>query len=164
MPVVIGSAPGAAQVELYRGAGCGDARVAAVSVEQLSNGLQVPVAENSTARFYGVAIAADGDRSACSEPVVYTEDSTPPRTRITLGPGVKTRKRTPVFRFTDIAEDPPGTTFLCKLDRGPWRACQTPWRVSRLRPKAHTVRVKAVDVAGNAETAGTKHRFKVIAR
>ena len=34
--------------------------------------------------------SAVGDSSACSDPVVYVEDSTAPRTRITMGPGVKT--------------------------------------------------------------------------
>ncbi len=104
----------------------------------------------------------DGNASACSPtPAVYTEDSTAPRTRITLGPGVVTRKRAAVFRFTDVTDET-GTAFLCKLDRGKWKSCQAPWRTPRLRAKAHTVRVKAVDAAGNQESVGAKSRFRVI--
>ena len=54
------------------------------------------VPENTATTFSAVSIGAQ--RSACSDPVTYTEDSLAPRTRITMGPGVKTRKRKAVFR------------------------------------------------------------------
>ena len=75
---------------------------------------------------------------------------------------MKTRKRVAVFRFTDVADEAPGTTFSCKFDRRPWRACQTPFRVSHLRFRVHTLKVKATDGAGNVETRGASRRFKVI--
>ena len=93
--------------------------------------------------------------------MTYIEDSLAPRTRITLGPGAKTRRRTAVFRFLDATGNP-GTTFLCRLDRGKWRACKTPRSFRRLRFGRHVVRVKATDAAGNRETVGAKRRFKVI--
>ena len=67
-----------------------------------------------------------------------------------------------VFRFADVSEDPPGTTFACKLDHRPWQACQSPLRLSHLRPKAHVLRIRATDAAGNQEAVGTMRRFKVI--
>ncbi len=96
--------------------------------------------DNATVTFYGVSIDGGNDRSPCSpDPAVYVEDSTTPLTRITMGPGVKTRKRTAVFRFLDSAGETPGTTFLCKLDRRKWRACAAPFRAKRLSRRAHTL-------------------------
>jgi hypothetical protein len=162
LPLVTGSISGAAGVHIYKNSACAGNPVASGPASQLATGFGVSVVENATTRFFGEAVDVNGKVSACSEPVVYTEDSTPPQTRITFGPGVKTRKRVAVFRFTDITDDPPGTTFLCKFDRGHWKACQTPLRLPRLRPKAHRLRVKAIDGAGNEEAAGTAWRFKVV--
>jgi hypothetical protein len=161
-PLVTGSAGGAGSVRIYKNAPCSGHPVTAGSAAQFAEGLAVPVAENATTRFYGEAVSADGKTSDCSDPVSYTEDSSPPQTRITFGPGVKTRKHVAIFRFDDIAEDPPGTTFRCKFDHGPWKACQAPLRLPRLRLKAHTLRVKGVDEAGNEETGGAAWKFKVV--
>jgi hypothetical protein len=161
-PLVVGSAPGAIRVQIYKNAACGGHPAAAVSAAQFADGVPIVVTANATTHFYGEAIAADGTVSDCSDSVSYVEDSSPPLTRITFGPGVKTRKRLAVFRFTDITEDLPGTTFLCKFDRGPWGACQAPLKLPHLRPKVHTLRVKAIDVAGNEEAVGASRRFKVV--
>ena len=161
-PSVTGTATGASRVQIYRNAACQGRPVASGSVAQLGDGFPIAVAENATTKFYGEAIDAAGKASDCSEPVSYVEDSSPPLTRITFGPGVKTRKRVAVFRFADIADDPTGTTFLCKFDRKPWKACQAPLKLPRLRPRAHVLRVKAIDAAGNEETAGASRRFRVI--
>jgi hypothetical protein len=161
-PLVTGSAVDAALVRIYKNAACSGHVAAAGTATQLAEGFAMPVIENATTRFYGEAVSADGKTSDCSDSVSYTEDSSPPQTHITFGPGVKTRKHVAVFRFDDIAEDPPGTTFLCKFDRGPWKACQTPLRLPRLRLKAHKLRVKGIDQAGNEETTGAAWKFKVV--
>lgn len=162
LPLVAGTAAGASSVQIYKNAACTGKPVASGSVSQLGDGLPVAVAENATTRFYGEAIDAAGKASDCSDPVSYVEDSTPPLTRITFGPGVKTRKHVAVFRFADISDDPPGTAFLCKFDRQPWKACQAPLRLPHLHLKTHTLRVRAVDAAGNEEVGGASRRFKVI--
>jgi hypothetical protein len=161
-PLVTASSSGAALVRIFKNAPCSGHPVIAGTAAQLAEGLPVPVAENATTRFYGEAVSADGKTSDCSDPVSYAEDSSPPQTRITFGPGVKTRKHVVVFRFDDITEDPPDTTFLCKLDRAPWKACQAPLRLPRLGLKAHTLRVKGVDQAGNEEAGGAAWKFKVV--
>jgi hypothetical protein len=162
-PLVTGSAPGAAKVEIFAEAGCKGAALVKGSASEFSAGLPVQVVDNATITFYGVSIDGGNDRSLCSStPAVYVEDSTRPLTRITMGPGVKTRKRTAVFRFLDSAGETSGTTFLCKLDRRKWRACATPFRAKRLSRKAHVFQVKAVDLAGNREERPAKRRFKVV--
>jgi len=163
-PRVTGVAPGAAVVRVYGNPDCDGSPLVKGAVGQLAGGFAIQVADDTTSRFYGVAVDEAGEPSSCSSSAaVYVEDSTPPATRITLGPGVKTRARSPVFRFTDATEEP-GTSFFCKLDKWGWRPCQTPWRVPRVGRKAHLVRVKAVDAAGNAEAIGAQRRFKVVSR
>jgi Ca2+-binding RTX toxin-like protein len=78
-------------------------------------------------------------------------DRTPPRTRIRSRPRAilttrKARARA-VFRFT---ANEGGASFRCKLDRKPYRPCVSP-RVYMLAPGRHTVRIFAIDRAGNAD-------------
>lgn len=162
-PLVAGSAPGAASVAIYGNSSCAGSPVASGSASDLTAGIPVSVAENGSTAFSARATDAAGQVSSCSEEALYVEDSEPPLTRITFGPGVKTRKRAPVFRFADVTDDPPGTNFSCRLNKQRWQPCQSPWRASHLRPgRPYTLAVRATDVAGNVEAAAVKRRFKVI--
>jgi hypothetical protein len=163
-PVVAGTAPGAATVKIFTNAGCSGVPVAKGTVAQLGTGFTLQVPNNVSVSFYGIAVGAGGGQSACSAAVTYVEDSTPPHTRITLGPASKTRSTSPVFRFADVTDDPPGTVFLCKVDRKKWKACRTPLHLHHLKLSSHVVRIKAIDTAGNVETPGAKRRFKVVPR
>jgi Ca2+-binding RTX toxin-like protein len=78
-------------------------------------------------------------------------DRTPPRTKIRARPRAvlnthKARARA-VFRFTANER---GSTFRCKLDRKSYRPCVSP-RAYMLAPGRHTVRIFAIDRAGNAD-------------
>ena len=53
-------------------------------------------------------------RAFCSAPVTYIEDSTPPRVRVTMGTGVKTRRTSAVFRFTECSASG-RDTLRCKV-------------------------------------------------
>ncbi|MFN8161226.1 MAG: hypothetical protein U0R52_09335 [Solirubrobacterales bacterium] len=163
-PRVEGSAPGASIVRLFTSASCNGTPLASGTPSQLGAGFAVHVDDNTTTNFFAEATDAAGNTSICSpSPTRYVEDSVAPKTLITLGPGVKTRMRTVVFRFRDASGDP-GTAFLCKLDRRRWAGCSTPRKFGRLRRGRHTVRIKAIDAAGNREARGAKRRFKVIRR
>ena len=163
-PRLTGSAPGATAVRIHDNPDCNGTPLASGTPAELTAGFPFQVEDNSSTDFFGIATDAAGNSSGCSAaPVTYVEDSLAPHTRITLGPGVKTQRRTAVFRFLDATGDL-GTTFLCKLDRGKWKACRTPRRFGKLRYGRHVVRVKAIDAAGNREQAGAKRRFKVIHR
>jgi hypothetical protein len=120
----------------------------------------VPVASNAETAFSAVSVGAQ--RSSCSSSVTYTEDSTAPHTRVTMGPGVKTRKHAAVFRFKDVTSDPPGTTFVCKVDKQKWKHCASPFHVKHLKLGSHTVRIRATDLAGNVERHPVKRSFKVV--
>lgn len=83
-----------------------------------------------------------------------------PRTRITLGPALKTRARRPGFRFVD-ATGQSGTTFICRVDRRPWRRCRSPQRLKRLRPGWHVFRIKGFN-SGLWEQRAVRRKFKVV--
>jgi hypothetical protein len=159
-PAVAGSAPGAGSVVLYADGTCSGTPVVKGSAAQLAAGFSVHVADNTTTIFSAVAVG--GQRSNCSGPVTYVEDSTAPVTRVTMGPGIKTRKRKVVFRFADVMEDPPGTSFFCRVDKAKWKPCASPFRLNHLRLSRYVVRIRAVDLAGNAEKTGAKRIFKVV--
>jgi hypothetical protein len=161
-PLVAGRAPGGTSVSVYATANCSGSPIAKGTPAQLSAGFQVSVSANTATAFSAVAIGAQ--HSSCSDPVTYTEDSTAPRTRITMGPGVKTRKHKAVFRFMDVTEDPPGTTFVCKLDKKKWKPCGSPFHMKHLTPGHHTVKIRATDIAGNVEPTPVKRRFTVVGR
>ncbi len=160
-PLVAGDAPGAGTVRVFADSNCGGAPVAGGSAAAFGAGLEVQVTDNATTVFTAVS-AADGKQSACSAPVTYVEDSIAPRTRITMGPGVKTRRHEAIFRFADTTEDPLGTSYFCKVDQQKWAQCGSPFKLRHLRPHSYVLRVKAIDSAGNAEANGTKRRFTVI--
>ncbi|MFN8162567.1 MAG: calcium-binding protein [Solirubrobacterales bacterium] len=88
-------------------------------------------------------------------------DRKPPRTKITKRPAklltTTRRHRRVVFRFTSSER---GSSFRCKLDRKPYRACSSP-RVYNLGLGRHAVRIDAIDAAGNADRTPALLRFQI---
>lgn len=84
-----------------------------------------------------------------------------PLTKITFGPAAKTRKRRPVFRFTD-ATGQPGTKFRCRVDRGRWTGCSSPTKLKRLSLGRHVLRVKGVNAVGVWSERAASRSFKVV--
>ena len=78
-------------------------------------------------------------------------DRTAPQTKITARPpavlATHRARRRVALRF---AASEAGASFRCKLDRQAYRACTSP-RFYWLAPGRHTIRVLAVDAAGNAD-------------
>ncbi|HXS46017.1 MAG TPA: calcium-binding protein [Solirubrobacterales bacterium] len=99
--------------------------------------------------------------SATQPPQRQLEDGTPPRTRILQGPQGRifsnARIRRVVFRFSS---NEPGSSFRCKLDKGPVKPCRSPSSYL-VRLGRHTVRVFAVDAAGNRDPSPALFRFQV---
>jgi subtilisin family serine protease len=86
-----------------------------------------------------------------------------PQTRIVKRPPatVRTRSRAVrlVFRF---GSNQTGATFLCKVDRGPYRACLSRF-ARRYTPGRHVLRVKARGAGGLLDPTPAVFRFRVIA-
>lgn len=81
-----------------------------------------------------------------------------PQTRIRRHPSHRTRDRSPTFGFSSSV---PGATFLCKLDRKPYKRCRTPLTLSRLDPGPHVFRVKA-RASGRSDPSPATYGFRVI--
>ncbi|MDX6622692.1 MAG: hypothetical protein QOE75_624 [Solirubrobacterales bacterium] len=59
---------------------------------------------------------------------------------------------------------PPGDTFLCKLDRQPFKPCRTPKKWHGLEAGRHRVAVVATDAAGNRDRTPAVRTFRMGAR
>ena len=78
----------------------------------------------------------------------WTVDATPPDTLITAGPALRVAVTAVTVAF---ASSEGGASFECKLDAGSWSFCASPHDVTGLAPGAHTLQVRAYDVAGTPD-------------
>lgn len=91
--------------------------------------------------------------------MVAPPDTTAPRTSIRKRPKKRTTAR--VARFVFGSSEP--ASFQCKLDRRKFRPCprRARFRVKRGR---HTIRVRAIDTAGNVDRTPARYGWKVVKR
>ena len=75
-------------------------------------------------------------------------DTAPPRTHFTKDAPRKTEKTKVKFKFTSSE---PASTFECKLDNEPFKACTSPKTVKHLDHGTHRFKVRAIDAAGNVD-------------
>ncbi|MFL5898297.1 MAG: hypothetical protein ACJ76D_07525 [Solirubrobacterales bacterium] len=91
------------------------------------------------------------------EPTPRGPDTTAPQTTIDHST-LRAATRTAKFWFS---ASEPAQGFLCQLDKGDFKPCGSPRSYRRLKPGGHTVRVAAVDIAGNADRTPAVARFKI---
>ena len=121
-----------------------------------------PLADGSYI-FRVQATDAAGNSAVATRSFAVQTPSTPPAaapdTTITKGPK-KTRKRKPKFKFTASQA---GSTFQCKLDRGAFTACSSPFVPSvKLLPGKHVLKVQAIGPTGIADGTPAVRKFKVL--
>jgi hypothetical protein len=90
--------------------------------------------------------------------VSVTVTCAPPDTRLRRKPPKTTTKHRAKFKF---ASSEPGSTFSCKLDRKKFRPCTSPATFS-VGVGRHTLKVRAIDKAGNADPTPAAYRWKVL--
>jgi len=83
-----------------------------------------------------------------------------PQTRLGRIPA-KTSKHRLKIRFSSSQ---PGSTFRCKLDRGKWRACTSPFRTKFLALGKHRFSVRATNAQGTADPTPATRAFRVVPR
>ena len=83
-------------------------------------------------------------------------DETPPDTTIPVGPPTRGPGRTGRFEY---ASTEPGSTFECSLDGGAYAPCAAEYTVE---PGEHTLRVRAVDPAGNVDPTPAEYSWTVV--
>ncbi|HEX4669219.1 MAG TPA: calcium-binding protein [Solirubrobacterales bacterium] len=90
-------------------------------------------------------------------------DRRPPRTKLLRHPAkvlrvAPGRRKLVAFRFA--ASEP--STFECKLDRKPYKPCRSP-RAFRVGIGPHSLRIFAIDAAGNRDPTPALFKFRVVA-
>jgi len=91
-----------------------------------------------------------------STPRTFVGDITPPDTTIPVGPPTRGPGRTGRFEY---ASTEPGSTFECSLDGGAYAPCAAEYTVE---PGEHTLRVRAVDPAGNVDPTPAEYSWTVV--
>jgi Ca2+-binding RTX toxin-like protein len=104
-----------------------------------------------------VVDTADVTNADCE--TVSRPDVTAPQTTIGSGPKAKTKARTARLVFFSTEES---STFQCKLDRGPWKACTSPKTYKKLKPGRHVFQVRAKDKAGNVDRTPAKKTWRIL--
>jgi hypothetical protein len=84
-----------------------------------------------------------------------------PQTTLHRKPAKQSQDRTPTFRF---GADEAGSTFQCKLDGKPFRACRSPFTTKPLVLGRHTFKVRARDNSGKLDPSPASYRFQVVAK
>ena len=97
--------------------------------------------------------AVDGSGTPDPTPLSYewtivAPDITAPETTIVTGPPASTTFTSAIFTFS---ADEFGAVFECALDDDQFGDCESPHVVSDLELGAHTLQVRAVDLAGNTD-------------
>jgi subtilisin family serine protease len=141
------------------GTGLVDARAAIESLPELTAGPDGP--SSVVAPIEGTVTPPPPPPPTSSSPSAPPPAQVAPATSFLKHPpkAVRTRNRTArvVFRF---GSDQAGVTFLCKLDRGAFRACAS--RIARrFGLGRHVIRVKAVGSTGLADATPAIFRFRV---
>jgi hypothetical protein len=104
-----------------------------------------------------VTVATDNVGNTTATAVVpVTVDNTPPDTTLTSTPSDPSNG-SPSFGFSSAD---PGT-FECSLDGSPFAACSSPHALTGLASGSHTLQVRAVDLAGNADASPASHTWTV---
>lgn len=88
-------------------------------------------------------------------------DATNPRTRITKGPGARTKAGQAKFKF---ASNEPQSTFRCKIDSRQYKICFGTKQYKNLAPGRHIFRVYADDTYRNRDHSEATKRFRVPAQ
>src|ERR671916_78027 len=90
-------------------------------------------------------------------------DTTPPGTGILVSPPDRTGDTAALFEWfgTDNATPAWMLEYECSVDGLPYEACASPHEVS-LEPGQHTLRVRAIDLAGNVEETVAERTWEIV--
>ena len=88
----------------------------------------------------------------------FTVDTTAPDTTIDAGPAGSTTDPTATVTFHS---DGSGSSFECRVDTDQFAACVSPFVTQSLAAGVHTIEVRALDAAGNADSTPATRTFTV---
>jgi hypothetical protein len=99
-----------------------------------------------------------GNQDATAATASFTIDTTAPDTTITAGPAGSTTDPTATVTFSS---DGSGSSFECQVDAGEFASCVSPFVTQSLAAGVHTIAVRALDAAGNADPTPATRTFTV---
>ncbi|MBN1530850.1 MAG: hypothetical protein JW895_17445, partial [Thermoleophilaceae bacterium] len=88
----------------------------------------------------------------------WTVDTVAPDTTIASGPAGPTASTSATIAFSSSEA---GSSFECRLDAGGWDSCSSPRTLTGLAQGAHTLRVRAIDAAGNVDATEAERGWTV---
>jgi hypothetical protein len=109
---------------------------------------------DGTHRFEVRAVDETGKPDPTPAERTWTVDTIPPETFIQFGPSGLVNRRDAVVGF---GASEPGSSFQCSLDGGVMAPCSSPASFAGLGDGSHTVRVRAIDAAGNSDPEPAAH-------
>jgi hypothetical protein len=92
--------------------------------------------------------------------VTWVLDLTDPDTVITGHPKHATRKGVYTVRFKGVAPIPIAS-FQCRLNKRKWKTCASPYHTPKLKRGHYTIRVRAIDAAGNVDPTPAHVTFSI---
>ncbi len=120
-----------------------------------------PPADLTDGQHVLTVTASDAAGNADPTPATrtVTVDAATPETTITsaVAEGAVTSATTPSFTLTASE----ASTFECRLDGAAYATCTSPYTVGPLAPGAHSVAVRATDLAGNVDPTPATRGFTV---
>jgi type VII secretion-associated serine protease mycosin len=132
----------------------GDAVAATPAYDPASQTVTVRPSAPLASGGYVVRVAGVQDTTGVAMPeetlrftVGTSGDTTPPDTLLTYGP----YGRYWDSMYWDFTSNEPGVTYQCTHDSVSWGECNVPWGWETEYDGTHTIQVRAVDAAGNAD-------------
>jgi hypothetical protein len=100
-------------------------------------------------------------QSQASAQIQVSAPPSPPRTppNTTLRKRPKAKSAAPLAKFS-FGSDQAGASFQCKLDKGPFKPCRSPFK-KKVKPGAHAFSVRAVGAAGLVDPTPVTFHWKV---
>jgi hypothetical protein len=112
---------------------------------------------DGTRNFVVRAVDPAGNTDVSPPSKTWTVDGTPPDTSITVGP--KPLSNGPNSHFEFAATE--AASFECSVDNGPLGPCAAKFDAPGLSEGTHTLRVAAIDVAGNHDPTPATRSWKL---
>jgi len=162
-PTVIGDAPPGTTVSLFETANCSGTPAATATAVELELGIEVTVPDDAVTQFSANATSAALVTSACSDPLAYREDSTPPSTQIeSPTPAGVSKSNSASFFFSGSDAGGSGVaSFECRLEDRDFAPCTSPQDFTGLADGSHTFEVRAIDKAGNGDPSPETFAWRV---
>ena len=154
-PTISGTAEAGSTVKIYNAQNTFVASIAVGNAGTWSH--TFGALQDGTYSYLVKATDAAGNESQGS-PISLTVDTAAPETTLGDKPASPLNSASATFTFSSSES---GSSFECSLDGSPFAGCTSPKEYTGLADGSHTFRVRATEVAGNADSTPATHTWTV---